>query len=99
MIPLREFVEHLIPWTGLKGLAGAAATMRRLVFSVFALPLLLSCSDKTKVTNSLDSGAKRDSSMIFSDPVKAIDNYAERRQRAYPLAALYKATDGPWLGE
>ena len=70
--------------------------MRRLVFSVFALPLLLSCSDKGKAVCSLDSGEKRDSSSLtLSEPVVGIDNYREPRRRAFPLAALHKARDGP----
>ncbi len=69
--------------------------MRRLFFAGLALPLLLSCSDKSKGVNNPDQGAKRDSSSLtYSDPVAAIDNIGERRERAAPLAALYKATHG-----
>ena len=69
--------------------------MRRLFFVGLALPWLLSCSDKSKVVNNPDQVAKRDSSSLtWSEPVKAIDNHAERRERASALAALYKATNG-----
>ena len=38
---------------------------------------------------------KRDSSSVtVSEPVRAIDNNAERRERASALASLYKATEG-----
>ena len=73
--------------------------MRRLFLVVLALPWLLSCSDKSKVVNNPDNqGAKRDSSSLtWSDPVAAIDNHAERRERAAPLAALYKGDRGEEL--
>ena len=54
--------------------------MKRLVL-FFTGALLLSCSEKTKVVN--------------SEPVRAIDNNAERRRETLALAALYRATDAP----
>ena len=79
--------------------------MRRLFVAVFTL-LLLSCSDKSKVTNSPDTAGKRiSSSSTRSESVKAIDNRSESKEEtgeesgespdpALALAALYRATDG-----